>query len=77
MFLESNANFSVINCFTILILNDFYINKTFFQQQALRSVLQATKSSNDLPVGDDYDFYSTFRSVRDVMDIEGRRILSM
>jgi len=54
-----------------------FTNVNEFAQQALRSVLQATKSSNDLPVGDDYDFYSTFRSVRDVMDIEGRRILSI
>ncbi|XP_005101906.2 exosome component 10 isoform X2 [Aplysia californica] len=48
-----------------------------FSQQALKAVLQATRSSNGLPVGDDYEFYSTFRSVRDVMDIEGRRILGV
>ncbi|GFO01410.1 exosome component 10 [Plakobranchus ocellatus] len=48
-----------------------------FSQKALKSVLKATRSSNDLPVGDDFDFYSTFRSVRDVLDIEGQRILAL
>ncbi|XP_055864722.1 exosome component 10-like [Biomphalaria glabrata] len=48
-----------------------------FSQHSLRAVLQATKSSNDLPIGDDFDFYSTFRAVRDVLDIEGQRILTL
>ncbi|CAL1530478.1 unnamed protein product [Lymnaea stagnalis] len=54
-----------------------YADINDFSQKSLRAVLKATKSSNDLPVGDDFDFYSTFRSVRDVLDIEGGRILSL
>ncbi|PVD36992.1 hypothetical protein C0Q70_03985 [Pomacea canaliculata] len=48
-----------------------------FSQQSLRTVLQATKASNDLPTGDDYDFYSTFDAVRDVLDFEARRTLQL
>ncbi|KAK6171223.1 hypothetical protein SNE40_019458 [Patella caerulea] len=48
-----------------------------YSQTALKNVLEATKNSNSLPTGDDYDFYSTFRSVRDVLDIESQRILSL
>ncbi|RUS73284.1 hypothetical protein EGW08_018957, partial [Elysia chlorotica] len=54
-----------------------YTDVNDFSQKALRSVLKATRSSNDLPVGDDFDFYSTYRSVRDVLDIEGQRILAL
>ena len=43
----------------------------------LRTVLQATKASNELPVGDNYDYYSTYDGVRDVMDMEARRILQL
>ena len=43
----------------------------------LRTVLQATKASNDLPTGDDYDFYSTYNSVRNIMDLEARRLLQL
>ncbi|XP_069106057.1 exosome complex component 10-like [Argopecten irradians] len=49
---------------------------TEFTQKTLRAVLQATKSSNDLPAaGDDFDYYSSFQSFRDILDIEGKRIL--
>ena len=45
-------------------------------QQTLKAVLQATKSSNSLPAaGDDYDYYSSYQSFRDILDIEGKRIL--
>ncbi|KAK7497916.1 hypothetical protein BaRGS_00010787 [Batillaria attramentaria] len=54
-----------------------FSNIADFSQQALRAVLQATKTSNDLPTGDDYDFYSTFDNVRNVLDIEARRILQL
>ncbi|KAK3801382.1 hypothetical protein RRG08_059084 [Elysia crispata] len=54
-----------------------YADVNDFSQKALQSVLKATRSSNDLPVGDDFDFYSTYRSVRDVLDIEGQRILTL
>jgi hypothetical protein len=47
-------------------------------QHALKSVLQATKASNDLPAsGDDFDYYSTFEGFRDIMGIEGNRILHL
>ncbi|KAJ8319871.1 hypothetical protein KUTeg_001458 [Tegillarca granosa] len=47
-----------------------------YTQNALKSVLQATKCSNELPAtGDDFDYYSSFQGVRDVLDIEGKRIL--
>ena len=50
----------------------------FLKQQALRSLLLATKASNDLPnAGDDFDYYSSFEGFRDVMDIEGKRILEV
>ncbi|KAK3105991.1 hypothetical protein FSP39_010385 [Pinctada imbricata] len=47
-----------------------------YMQQALQSVVQAVKSSNDLPAaGDDFDYYSSFSGVRDFLDVEGKRIL--
>lgn len=46
-------------------------------QKGFQAVVQATKSSNELPLGDDYDYYSTFPAVREVLDIEGRRILTL
>ena len=47
-------------------------------QDAFKSVMMAIKTSNDLPCsGDDYDYYSSFNSFRDVMDVEGQRILHM
>ncbi|XP_061184893.1 exosome complex component 10-like [Saccostrea echinata] len=49
-----------------------------FTQQALKSVLQATRASNDLPAaGDDFDYYSSFQGVRDILDIEGKRVLNI
>ena len=55
----------------------YYIT-LFLLQQALKTVLQATKCSNELPAtGDDFDYYSSFQGVRDVLDIEGNRILNM
>ncbi|XP_064599429.1 exosome complex component 10-like [Liolophura sinensis] len=49
-----------------------------FTQQGLRSVLGATKSSNDLPApGDDFDYYSSFDSFRNVMEVEGRRLIHL
>ncbi|KAK3593284.1 hypothetical protein CHS0354_012379, partial [Potamilus streckersoni] len=44
----------------------------------LTAVLQATKSSNELPAeGDDFDYYSSFQGFQDVMAIEGRRCLHL
>lgn len=49
-----------------------------FTQQALKSVVQATRVSNNLPAaGDDYDYYSSFQGVRDILDIEGKRVLNI
>ncbi|XP_022335537.2 exosome complex component 10-like [Crassostrea virginica] len=49
-----------------------------FTQQALKSVVQATRVSNDLPAaGDDYDYYSSFQRVRDILDVEGKRVLNI
>ncbi|XP_021366504.1 exosome component 10-like [Mizuhopecten yessoensis] len=49
---------------------------TEFTQKTLRAVLQATKASNDMPAaGDDFDYYSSFQGFRDILDIEGKRIL--
>ncbi|XP_033763872.1 exosome component 10-like [Pecten maximus] len=49
---------------------------TEFTQKTLRAVLQATKSSNELPAaGDDFDYYSSFQGFRDILDIEGKQIL--
>ncbi|XP_074655817.1 exosome complex component 10-like [Tubulanus polymorphus] len=51
---------------------------TEFSQHALSGVMRAIKSSNDLPAhGDDFDYYSSFEGFRDLMDIEGKRILDM
>ena len=59
----------------IFILID-YIFFGFHSQHTLRSVLLATKASNDLPAaGDDFDYYTSFQGVRDILDIEGKRIL--
>ncbi|WAR13902.1 EXOSX-like protein [Mya arenaria] len=47
-----------------------------FMQQTLRSVLLATKSSNEMPAaGDDFDYYSSFPGFQGLMNIEGKRIL--
>ncbi|XP_076472354.1 exosome complex component 10-like [Babylonia areolata] len=48
-----------------------------FSQKMLRTVVQATKASNDLPTGDDYDYYSTYDNVRNIMDLEARRLLQL
>ncbi|VDH93832.1 exosome complex exonuclease RRP6 [Mytilus galloprovincialis] len=51
---------------------------TNYTQQALTTALQATKCSNDLPAtGDDFDYYSSYQGVREVLDIEGNRILNI
>ncbi|OPL20363.1 hypothetical protein AM593_00306, partial [Mytilus galloprovincialis] len=64
---------------TIRQLNSVINNqKTFWKDQALKTALQATKCSNDLPAtGDDFDYYSSYQGVREVLDIEGNRILNM
>ncbi|BFZ23761.1 hypothetical protein BsWGS_26800 [Bradybaena similaris] len=54
-----------------------FVDVSDFSQKTLHSVVMAIRSSNNLPVGDDFDFYSTFQSVRNVLDFEGRRILTL
>lgn len=48
------------------------------KKSLLRAVLQCIKCSNVLPAeGDDYDYYASFQGFRDIMDVEGKRILHM
>lgn len=55
-----------------------YENSNSYSQDALRSVLLAIKSTNDLPgAGDDFDYYNTFPGFRAFMMKEGKSILSI
>ena len=56
----------------------FIYENNFYLQQTLRSVLQATKCSNEMPAaGDDFDYYSSYAGFQDAMMIEGKRLLHM
>ncbi|KAI0224766.1 Exosome component 10 [Lamellibrachia satsuma] len=49
-----------------------------FSKTALQAAMLATKCSNGLPsVGDDFDYYSSFESFRQLMHVEGERILQI
>ncbi|KAG8179896.1 hypothetical protein JTE90_017428 [Oedothorax gibbosus] len=49
-----------------------------YSQAALRSILLATKASNDLPSADnDFDYYSTFTGFREVMFRKRQAILAL
>ncbi|GFV54764.1 hypothetical protein TNCV_3010661, partial [Trichonephila clavipes] len=49
-----------------------------YSQDALRSILLATKSSNDLPsAGEEFDYYDTFHGFRQVMVQKRQFILSL
>ena len=62
----------LINFFTACCIWLFYL------QSAFKAIMGAIKCSNDLPSsGDDYDYYSSFESFRNLMDIEGSRILEL
>ncbi|XP_013416312.1 exosome component 10-like [Lingula anatina] len=51
---------------------------SLFSQQALQSVMGAIRASNELPAaGNDYDFYSSFGGFRELMNVEGRRVLQL
>ncbi|GFS76195.1 hypothetical protein NPIL_472231 [Nephila pilipes] len=55
-----------------------YKDASSYSQEALRSILVATKSSNDLPAaGDDFDYYSTFPGFREVLFQQRQHILSL
>lgn len=49
-----------------------------FSQTALKTVLIATKHANALPgCGDEFDYYSSFKSFRKIMKGEGQKILKL
>ncbi|CAD5115625.1 DgyrCDS4582 [Dimorphilus gyrociliatus] len=39
------------------------------------NVMKCVKSANGLPSGQDYDYYSSFQKMKDVLDYEGNRLL--
>jgi hypothetical protein len=39
--------------------------------------MEATRSSNSLPTGKNWDYYMTFPSFKKVMDTEGARVLKL
>jgi hypothetical protein len=39
--------------------------------------MEATRSSNSLPTGKNWDYYTTFPSFKNVMDAEGARVLKL
>ncbi|XP_070561163.1 exosome complex component 10-like [Ptychodera flava] len=53
-----------------------YSDVNSYAQKALGTFLQATKCSNSLPAaGDDYEYYSSFDSIRDFYHDNSRRLL--
>ncbi|KAL1428228.1 hypothetical protein MTO96_002629 [Rhipicephalus appendiculatus] len=49
-----------------------------FLDSLLRSVVQATKAANDLPgAGEDFEYFSSFASFRQVMLAEGKSVLKL
>ncbi|XP_015928084.2 exosome complex component 10 [Parasteatoda tepidariorum] len=49
-----------------------------FSQTVLRTVVGATKASNELPSsGDNFDYYSTFPGFKSVLQMKGKSILSL
>ena len=47
-------------------------------QDALRSLMVAVKSSNELPnTGEDFNYYSSFSAYQEIMNVEGKRMLEM
>jgi exosome complex exonuclease RRP6 len=53
--------------------------KTFeeFREASFKAVMEATRSSNNLPTGKSWDYYTTFPSFERVMDAEGARVLKL
>jgi hypothetical protein len=39
--------------------------------------MEATRTSNSLPTGKSWDYYTTFPSFKRVMDAEGTRVLKL
>ena len=47
-------------------------------QDALRSLMVAVKSFNELPnTGEDFNYYSSFPAYQEIMNVEGKRMLEM
>lgn len=49
----------------------------YYIQAAFRSILAATKASNEVPSDSDFDYYSTFKGFQKVMLNKGQSILSL
>lgn len=55
-----------------------YDDSNKYAEHVLRSVVQATKAANDLPsAGEDFEYFSSFASFRQVMLAEGKNVLKM
>ncbi|KAG1672907.1 Exosome component 10 [Nymphon striatum] len=54
------------------------LNADKYSESVLRSMFAAIQSSRNLPsVGDEFDFYSSFRGFRTVMNAEGKNLLKL
>jgi len=51
-------------------------NATTFQA-GFKALMEATRSSNSLPTGQNWDYYTTYPSFKKVMDAEGERVLKL
>uniref|UniRef100_A0A224YSY7 Exosome complex component 10 homolog n=1 Tax=Rhipicephalus zambeziensis TaxID=60191 RepID=A0A224YSY7_9ACAR len=55
-----------------------YDDSNKYAESLLRSVVQATKAANDLPgAGEDFEYFSSFASFRQVMLAEGKSVLKL
>ncbi|XP_064459624.1 exosome complex component 10-like isoform X2 [Ornithodoros turicata] len=73
---EENSEISVQGRPPIFL--DSYKDSNEYAENVLRAVLDATKASNAMPAsGEDYEFFSSFSSFRQVMLAEGKDILNL
>lgn len=57
---------------------NLYDDSNKYAEHLLRSVVQATKAANDLPgAGEDFEYFSSFASFRQVMLAEGKSVLKL
>lgn len=49
--------------------------KSLILQNVFGKIMKCVKSANGLPSGQDFDFYSSFQKMKDVLDYEGNRLL--
>lgn len=55
-----------------------YDDSNKYAENVLRSVVRATKAANDLPsAGEDFEYFSSFASFRQVMLAEGKNVLKL